>query len=175
MKQGSSVARGAVVAVVAAALATGGCSWFRGKSGYENSPESRPLEIPPDLDPPPADPAMQLPDVSSAPQAPAASTGAPAPSSAPRAAAAADVRLADTVDSTWRRLGLALERIEGVEVTQRAELLSAYSVRYRDSEFLLRVTPDGEGARIAAVDGEGREMSGGAAAELLGQLAQRLR
>ena len=36
--------------VLALATATGGCSWFRHKADYTKSGESRPLEVPPDLD-----------------------------------------------------------------------------------------------------------------------------
>src|SRR3546814_19693725 len=47
-------------------LATSGCGWFRSKKEpYKNAAESRPLEIPPDLDQPKTDPAMRIPDVAS--------------------------------------------------------------------------------------------------------------
>lgn len=148
-------------------LAAPGCSWFRGKSDYASSPQTRPLEVPPGLDAPVVDPARQIPDV--APAAAGASRGAAVPT------AADEILVQDTVESTFRRLGLALERTDGVTVEDSAELLSVYTVRYQGEGFLLRVQPaDGGGSRISAVAADGTPLAGGSSAALLGALRQRL-
>jgi uncharacterized lipoprotein len=160
MKSMSLTVRRAVsLALIALLLSTAGCSWWRGRTGYENSPESRPLEIPPDLDTPTTDPAMQIP----------AATGA-----STTAAAARSFIVADAAASTWRRLGLALERIDGVTIDSRAELLSVYNVSFQGSSFLVKVAAEGEGSRISTVNADGQELTTGAAALLLSRLKERL-
>lgn len=161
--------RGAVVAVISlAVLSASGCSWFRGKSGYENSPESRPLEIPPDLDRPMADPTMEVPAV-------AAAAGSAAPSgSRPVALPSQAFVVADTPESVWTRLGIALQRVEGVAVGEAAQLLSVYNVNFDGENFLVKIAPSGEGTRISAVSQDGKEINSGAGAKLLGLLRQRL-
>lgn len=141
-----------------------GCSWFRGKSEYANSPQTRPLEVPPDLDAPVVDPARQIPDV------------APVASRSPTLPTAADeILVQDTVESTFRRLGLALERTDGVAIEDSAALLSVYTVRYQGESFLLRVQAgSGGGSRISAVSADGTPLAGGSSAALLGALRQRL-
>jgi uncharacterized lipoprotein len=149
-------------------LAVSGCSWLRGPSVYENASEGRALEVPPDLDSPRADPAMAIPAVGPA-------TGSPRTSvAAPTIVASGPFPVSDTVESTWRRLGIALERTDGVEIVERAQVLSAYSVRFGGSEFLIRVSRDGDGSRVGAVDADGREVTGGEAGRLLAALRKRL-
>ena len=41
-----------IAALAVAVLATSGCSWFRKNNAYAMPAESRPLEVPPDLDRP---------------------------------------------------------------------------------------------------------------------------
>lgn len=157
------VRRALLLALVAVLAGSTGCGWFRGKSGYESSPESRPLEIPPDLDRPATDGTMQIPAVAgaarAAPSAPVAGTG---------------FVIADSAESAWRRLGLALERIEGVSIDGRDQAQAVYSVSYEGETFQVKIAAEGEGSRISAVDQGGREMSAGAAGKLLAQLKQRL-
>ena len=155
----TSNGRGLIVAVVAVAvLATSGCSWFRGKTGYELSPESRPLEIPPDLDAPPHDGALSIPAVAAS----------------QRGIESQAFSLDDTPAGAFDRVGIALGRIEGVSISERSQLLTVYTVSYEGDTFLIRIAPQGEGARISAVAGEGREITSGAGAKLLGLLRQRL-
>ncbi|MCK7595445.1 hypothetical protein [Pseudomarimonas salicorniae] len=149
----------AVLACLVASVA--GCSWFRGKSGYELAPESRPLAIPPDLDTPPQDPTLSIPEPSGvAPRAPVAPSAA--------------FTVADSRDSALRRLGLALERLEGVEVTGSAQALGAYNVRFEGEDFLVRVVESGGSTRIEAVGANGAVINTGPAGKLLGLLRQRL-
>lgn len=151
--------RAITLGLIALLLSTAGCSLWRGRSGYENSPESRPLEIPPDLDTPAADPSMQIPAV--------AATGA-------TASTGRSFVVADAADNTWRRLGLALERIDGVTIDSRAELLSVYNVTFQGSSFLVKVAAEGEGSRVSTVDAEGQALTSGAAGLLLSRLEERL-
>ncbi len=160
------------VAVLAAAIiAASGCSWFRGKSDYENAVESRSLEIPPDLDTPRVDPAMAVPVVGSAAVAKPATLASAA---SPSIVASGPFPVNDSVESTWRRLGIALERTDGVEIVERAQVLAAYNVRFDGAEFLVRVTRDGETSRVGAVDAKGGNVTGGAAGKLLAALRIRL-
>ncbi len=155
----TSNGRGLIVAVVAVAvLATSGCSWFRGKTGYELSPESRPLEIPPDLDAPPHDGALSIPAVAAS----------------QRGIESQAFNLDDTPAGAFDRVGIALGRIEGVSISERSQLLTVYTVAYEGETFLIRIAPQGEGVRVSAVAGEGREITSGAGAKLLGLLRQRL-
>ena len=159
--------RGAVVAVLAlAVVSASGCSWFRGKSGYENAPESRPLEIPPDLDRPTTDPTMQVPGTSAASGGSVGARPVALPSQA--------FVVADTPDSVWKRLGLALQRVEGVTVGESSQMLSVYNVTFEGESFLVRIAAEGEGTRIATVGKDGTEINTGAGAKLLGLLRQRL-
>ena len=151
--------RAMTLGLIALLLSSVGCSWWRGRSGYENSPESRPLEIPPDLDTPTTDPAMQIPAV-------AGSTAAPTTGQS--------FIVEDAADSTWRRLGVALERIDGVVIDSRAELLSVYNVSFQGSSFLVKVAAEGEGSRISTVNADGQELTTGAAGLLLARLKERL-
>jgi hypothetical protein len=157
-----TVKPGLRIALCLALLATlAGCGWLRAKTGYELAPERRPLSIPPDLDTPPQDPTLSIPEpAASAPRAPSA------PASA--------FVIADSREGALRRLGLALERIDGVEVTGSAQALGAYNVRYGGEDFLVRVVEAGGVVRIEAVGGNGAVINTGAAGELLGLLRQRL-
>lgn len=162
----AALRRASTIALISIALVSlSGCRLFRSNTGYTDSPESRPIEVPPDLDTPRADPSMHVPAVDasavSTPVAQAPVTGTP-------------FAVADTVDSTWKRLGIALERIEGVTVADRAQLLSAYGVQFEGEEFLIKVSADGDNSRISAVSASGGEVNSGAAGKLLGLLKQRL-
>lgn len=152
-------------ALVLAMATTSGCGWFRSKTGYEHSPESRPLEVPPDLTVPRTDPTMQVPQVASAPQPAAAPGGVQAVSG---------FAVSDSVESVWRRIGLALERIDGVAITNRAQLIGSYEVQYQGQSFLLRAQAEGEATRVVAVGADGQPLVSGPAAQLLGLLRQRI-
>ncbi len=160
-------ARFLLLALAAAALvATSGCSMFRGKTGYELPPESRPLSIPPDLDAPATGDGLRIPAAPAATAAAAAAAAAAAPAQA--------FTLSDTPASTFGRVGIALDRIEGVSISERSQLLGVYTVAYEGETFFIRISPEGQGARIAAASTDGREINSGAGARLLGLLRQRL-
>ena len=82
--------------------------------------------------------------------------------------------VADAAGSTWRRLGVALERIDGVVIDSRAELLSVYNVSFQGSSFLVKVAAEGEASRISTVSADGQQLTTGAAGLLLARLKERL-
>jgi uncharacterized lipoprotein len=94
------------VSVLVAATALGGCSLFHHHdSYYGKATESRPLEVPPDLD---------------------TST----PSNAPPAVSIAGetLRVADSVEHTWQRVGLAIERAQLGEISARDAESHSYTL-----------------------------------------------
>lgn len=173
MQQGFNAGRMFVAAIVATSLlATSGCGWFRSKKDpYKNAPENRPLEIPPDLDRPNTDPAMAIPALPRgvAQNAPATVGAAPQALSVGGAFV-----LDDALDSAWRRVGLALERMDGVSLGTRSEALRSIEVSFSGQQFLIRLQGKGSGTEVSAVAADGRVLSQGPAAELLERLRARL-
>lgn len=120
----------------------GGCSYLRTKFGsksdaYKNSSQSRPLEIPPDLDAPNRSGALQIPEPGTANTA-ATSGSAPASSITPAAApplrtsaslGGDGLQVADTLSNTWARVGLALERSGIATILSRDEATRSYEIR----------------------------------------------
>jgi uncharacterized lipoprotein len=150
-----------------AVVALSGCSLFRGKDApYLESRESGPLEVPPDL---------VLPSSSAALQIPPAASGAASPGEAPPAAlgVATSFEISDTAENAFRRVGLALGRVDGATATPVAAL-NSYEVSFRGESFLVRLAARGESVRVDAISPEGTAISGGAAGELLGLLQSRL-
>jgi len=155
----------AVAALAVAVLGTSGCSWFRKTNDlYAQSPESRPLEVPPDLN---------LPDTSGAMKLPGDSTESVTRSSmAPRPAAAEGVgfTVQGDRDEVFNRIGEVLASTEGVAVASKAQILGTYDLDYQGSKFLLRVSKTGEGAYVSAVDPRGMPASSEAPAKLVSDL-----
>lgn len=114
--------------LIAAALVTltlSGCSLFHRKDdAWKNAQQERPLEVPPPLDLPPSAAAMTIPDAGTTPGG-AVST---MPEATGSAAAPSSLSLNDTVDSTYRRVGLALERGGVGTVTAHDDAAHTYSV-----------------------------------------------
>lgn len=154
MRQSSSFARTATVGAIAlAVLGTAGCSWFRKTNElYAQSPETRPLEVPPDLDRPNTDGAMALPPVGGSVTR---SDMAQPTSAQPNGFAVAGDR-----DEVFNRVGEALAGVQGLTVVNRAQLLGTYDVDYGDAKFLVRVTKTDSGVYIAAVDPRGMPAAG---------------
>ena len=111
--------------LITAALVTltlSGCSLFHRKSdeAWKNAQQERPLEVPPPLDLPPSAAAMTI---------PAAGGDAVAASAAPGGvASSSSLDLNDTVDNTYRRVGLALGRGGVGTVTAHDDAAHTYSV-----------------------------------------------
>ncbi len=161
-------------AVAIALLSQSGCAWTRSKLGmdarYEDSVQNRPLEVPPGLDLPSTAGAITVPDVTANARAGSVSAGVPGAN----AAGVASFTLADSVDSAWRRVGIALGKIEGVTVVERAEVLNSYEVSYQGAVMLVRAEAAGGETRVQAIGPDGQPLVSGPAAQLLALLKARL-
>jgi len=210
----------ALAILVAAGSLLGGCSWFHRHSEkqaneYKTGVQERPLEVPPDLDKPSTAGALTIPEVGSpaAPvgTAPADVDAAPAGTAAPVAAAPAageaappallgadGLHVMDSVDSTWNRVGLAIERSGAATVLARDEAQRTFDVQTTGQvvekpgwfkktitlgmakgkttaqvKLKLRVAAEGNGSKVT-VEGASDEASQQAAQALLSTLKSRL-
>ena len=140
--------------------ATTGCSWLKKRVGYEGSKQNNALEIPPGLDAPSTNNALLVPNVDG--------------TTAQGGASVETFTVNDGLESTWKRMGLALNRIEGVTVTGSAQALGSYDVRYQGLNYLIRAENAGEATRITAFTSEGPAAANSPASRLLGILKSRL-
>lgn len=171
----NSFVRSVVASLVLVGLvAATGCSWLRKENKlYAQNQDSRPLEVPPDLDLPRTAGAI-APSAS----APAVAVASPAPAAAPAAATAVAAapavangfNVAGSRDEVFAKVGTALAAIDGVQVASSAALLGVFDVNYQGSNFLVRVTTAEAGANVAAVDPRGMPASGDAPAGLIAAL-----
>lgn len=159
-------ALGGLVLVLTASALTG-CAWFRREPDYLSSTDSRPLEVPPDLVLPSSAGALQV------PPAPAASGSMADTPPAAQVAGSAFV-IDDGGESAFRRVGLALARIDGIEDTTAVAALNAYDVRAGGERFLVRLAADGENTRVDAISAEGAPLASPTALRVLGALRSRL-
>jgi uncharacterized lipoprotein len=99
---------------------------------YSKAAEARPLEVPPDLDAPPVANELTVPTAGTASTtaAPATAPSSTASMSAPPAGmpvassvalTGAGLHVADSVDHTWQRVGVALDRAQLGTVSERDE------------------------------------------------------
>jgi hypothetical protein len=151
-----------LAAVVVALAATSGCHWFHRdhKSAYAQSPENRPLEVPPDLN---------LPDTAAAIPMPASSG-----LGGGNAMADAGNQLAGSATNAYPKIGAALESIPGVVINGRAEALGSFDVTYQGESFLVRVQDRAGGSRLMALSADGQVLTGGASAVLLAAIKAKL-
>ncbi|ODS64775.1 MULTISPECIES: hypothetical protein [unclassified Arenimonas] len=163
-----------VATVALSVIATSGCSWVRNKWGneamYQGSQQNKPLEVPPGLDTPSTTGAVLIPD---------APAGAPVSTQVPSGTESVlmgidSFVLADSVGSSWRRIGIALGKIDGVTIANRAQLLNSYEVSYKGVSVLLRAEAVGEQTRVVALGQDGQPIRTGVATELLALLKARL-
>ena len=160
MRVPSSSLRPLALAVLAVAvLGVSGCKWFRKDSAYAQSAETRPLEVPPDLNLPNTAGAMSLPQSS----AQVATQGGTVSS-------ATGFNTPGARDEVFTKVGEALGAIEGVTIVTRAQLLGAYDVSYEGSNFLVRVVGVEAGTYVSAVDPRGLPAAGEAPAKLIAAL-----
>ena len=155
----------AVAALGAAVLAASGCHWFGKDNVYQQSEESRPLEVPPDLDLPNTTGAMQQPA-----DAPQSVTRSSMPSPAANAGAATGFTIPGDRDAVFTKVGDALATIDGVTIASKAQLLGAYDVGYQGANFLVRVTEVEAGVYVSAVDPRGMPASDAAPVQLIAAL-----
>jgi uncharacterized lipoprotein len=166
MPSKSPVFRSLVVAALVVAVAgASGCRWFRkGDALYGQSPEMRPLEVPPGLDRPNTEGAMKMPPTgSSVTRSEMASPGVPA-------TAATAFTVAGERDEVFDRIGSALASIDGVAVVSRAQILGTYDIDFQGSKFLVRVAKVESGVYVSAVDPRGVAAAGEAATQLMARL-----
>ncbi|KLJ00312.1 hypothetical protein [Luteimonas sp. FCS-9] len=162
MRRSHSPIRYVAIAVLAVAVVgASGCRWFKKENAlYAQSPESRPLEVPPDLDQPRTDGAMALPAAGSATR------------SGTVAAAASNVgfTVAGEREAVFARVGEALAGIEGVVVNSQSQALGTYDVAYAGSQFLVRVGAGQGGTSVSAVDPRGVAATGAGAERVIAAL-----
>ncbi len=91
---------------------------------YAKARETRPLEVPPDLDTPTTADALIVPETGT-PDSATEPVG-----SAPPAAVVDNgtLHVADTVENTWKRVGLALERAKAGEIRARDATSHSYTL-----------------------------------------------
>lgn len=124
--------RGFVPTLIVATALLGGCGWFHRDRAeyYKGAQETRPLEVPPDLDAVPATRELVVPGAT-APAAAAGASSAAGVSSAPPASAAisgpVDLHIADTVDNAYQRVGLALDRVQLGKVSSKDDAAHSYA------------------------------------------------
>lgn len=163
----SPLATRIAVAMAAVVLVGGvsGCRMFGKKSElYAQSVESRPLEVPPDLDRPSADRAMALPTTGGSVSA-SGMNNAGGGSAAPIGFNATGDR-----DAVFAKVGEVLGATSGVVVASKASILGTYDVDYMDAKFLVRVTKAGDGVYVSAVDPRGLPPTGEAPVKLVAAL-----
>lgn len=150
-------------AILVAVVGMSGCKWFsKTNEMYAQSPESRPLEVPPDLDRPSTEGAMALPPAQSVSRSETA-TAAPATSNT-------SFTVAGERDQVFARVGELLEATDGLAIASRAQILGTYDVAYQGSTFLIRVAPVEGGVQVGAVDPRGLPASAAAATTLVAAL-----
>lgn len=200
-------------ATLAAASLLSGCGFMHRHldhkdADYRKSVQERPLEVPPDLDTPSSSGALMVPAIGAAPVQPT-STGVsmaatptampPSTSIEPGVQLGGDgLHIADSVESAWARVGLALERSGAATVVARDEAGRAYSVETTGQttekagwfkraitlghagnkvtakvRLTVRVSADGAGSKVG-IEGATDDASQGAARSLLAALRQRM-
>jgi len=169
MRHSTALRSVAVAALIVAGVGTSGCRWFRGDSaGYRDSAQSRPLEVPPDLDRPDTEGAIRI---------PSGEVGQPvtrSSMSAPAAGTGTGFTVAGERDAVFGKVGDALAATPGVTIASKAQLLGTYDVNYEGSDFLVRITKVDAGVYVSAVDPRGMPASSAAATKLIAALKNRL-
>jgi hypothetical protein len=142
----------AFAALAIAALGVSGCKWFKkGNPDYALSPETRPLEVPPDLNLPNTAGAMKLPPAAGQVSAQAGAV-----------ASATGFNVAGPRDEVFARIGIALGGIEGVAIASQSQLLGTYDVSYEGGNFLVRAVAVEAGTYVSAIDPRGLPAAGSA-------------
>lgn len=168
MRQNVSVVRVLSLALLATATvaATTGCFRKGVRGDYALPVETRPLEVPPDLN---------LPNTAGATQVPALASVATGSAAAGKVQAShTGFTVAGTRDEVFAKLGDALTATEGVTIASRAQLLGSYDVSYEGSSFLVRVVAVDGGIYVSAVDPRGMPATDAASVKLMAALKTRL-
>lgn len=164
-----SALRFATVAVLTT-VATTGCHWFSHKGDvYQMSAETRPLEVPPDLDRPETSGATQIPDAGTQ-----SVTRSSIAASAQPSDNASGFTVAGDRDDIYNKVGTALAAVDGLTIASKTQLLGAYDVSYQGSNFLVRVSQSGKSVYVSAVDPRGTPATSPAATQLIATLKTQL-
>lgn len=202
-----------LLALIALLPGCGLFGWLDRSEDYKESQPAKPIEVPPGLSEPVNDPTMKVPEghevdpsIARESSEPPDLDNSPLPK-APEVDLPRDesgvpyLALEDTVESTWRRTGLALERT-GFVIESREEGRRLYTVRYvppseekEDGGFfswlfgggddekpaagggIYRVSVVGAGeteTRIMVLDAAGEPQAGETASRILSLLAERM-
>lgn len=166
-------------ALVVTVFASSGCGWIRSKWGneaaYQESRQNQPLEVPPGLDVPSTAGAVNVPAAN--PNAPTAAVSQGVPSASSGQAYVEGIEsflLADSLASSYRRIGIALGKIEGATIGDRAQLLNSYEVSYQGVSMLVRAEAVDGQTRVVALGQDGQPIRTGVATQLLALLKARL-
>lgn len=125
--------RGSVPTLIVATALLSGCGWFHRDrvDYYKGTQETRPLEVPPDLDAPSTSRELVVPasSGSASSSAAAASTTSSAPPEAAGIVASGpvDLHIADSVDNAYQRVGLALDRLQLGKVASKDDAAHSYA------------------------------------------------
>lgn len=132
--------RWSVPTLLAAVTLLSGCSWFHRDTVeyYKKAQESRPLEVPPDLDTPVTTKELVVPGTATpaAPARAAPASAAAAPTAAPPSSITAEgdaLHVADSVDNTFQRVGLALDRAQIGTISSRDAAAHSYAFDFNGS------------------------------------------
>lgn len=158
-----------LVALVLIASVSGltGCRWFKRNNPYAMAPESRPLEVPPEMDAREAGNAVAENAGPTSVTRSSLSGGRPAQISS----RVLSFPVAGERSAVFDRVGEALGKISGVNVVSRAQILGAFDIDYQGQKFLVRVSDAGNGStQVAAVDPRGVPADNEAAADLIAAL-----
>lgn len=169
MRQTVSLVRVLSLALLATATVatTTGCFRKGARGDYAMPAETRPLEVPPDLNLPNTAGASQVPALASA-------VARPSPVAGQAEAGNSGFTVAGTRDEVFAKLGDALAAVAGVNIASRAQLLGSYDVAYEGSNFLVRVVAVDAGTYVSAVDPRGLPATDAAAVKLIAELKTRL-
>ncbi len=130
-------------ATLAAASLLSGCGFMHRHldhkdADYRKSVQERPLEVPPDLDTPNSRGALVVPTIAAVPvqSTPSGASPAATPTAMPPSVSIEPgvqlggdgLHIADSVESAWTRVGLALERSGAATVVARDEAARTYTV-----------------------------------------------
>jgi uncharacterized lipoprotein len=150
----NSLIRWSAPTLLAAVSLLSGCSWFHRDTVeyYKKAQETRPLEVPPDLDTPVTAKELVVPGVAT-PAAPARVATAASPSAAPVAttptaappssitAEGNELHVADSVDNAFQRVGLALERAQIGTINSRDAAAHSYAFDFNGSVEAAEAAP----------------------------------
>ena len=121
--------RGFVPTLIVATALLGGCGWFHRDRAeyYKGAQETRPLEVPPDLDAPPTGRELVVPGTTAAAGTSSAAGVSTAPPTATAVSGPVDLHIADTVDNAYQRVGLALERAQLGKISSKDDAAHSYA------------------------------------------------